>query len=83
MNGRIEAIERAGHGPVVVLVHGFTGSPWELEPLVDALAGAGYAVRAPLLPGHGESPAALARTCWDATSSPERCAKQWCRSSSA
>jgi carboxylesterase len=65
MNGRIEAIERAGHGPVVVLVHGFTGTPWELEPLVDALAGAGYAVRAPLLPGHGESPAALARATWE------------------
>jgi hypothetical protein len=26
MNGRIEAIERAGHGPVVVLVHGFHGN---------------------------------------------------------
>lgn len=64
MSESVEAIERAGHGPVVVLVHGFTGTPWELGPLVDAVADAGFAVRAPLLPGHGESPAALSRSTW-------------------
>lgn len=60
----VEPIAREGRGPVVFLIHGFTGTPWELGPLVDAVSDAGFAVRAPLLPGHGESPAALARSTW-------------------
>jgi carboxylesterase len=55
----------ADGGPVGVLVlHGFTGSPQSVRPLADALAGAGFAVELPLLPGHGTSVADLRRTTW-------------------
>ena len=42
-----------------LLLHGFTGSPWDLRPLGDALAARGYAVRCPRLPGHGTTPRAM------------------------
>ena len=37
----------------VLLVHGFTGTPMSLRPWGEHLAAAGFAVRCPLLPGHG------------------------------
>ncbi len=37
----------------VLLCHGFTGSPASLRPWAAHLAAAGYAVRLPLLAGHG------------------------------
>ena len=41
-------------GPVgVLLCHGFTGTPQSMRPWGEALAGAGFTVRCPLLPGHG------------------------------
>jgi carboxylesterase len=43
----------------VLLLHGFTGSPWEVRPLAEALAARGYHAYAPRLPGHGTSPEAL------------------------
>src|SRR5689334_23628869 len=43
----------------VLLLHGFTGSPWEVRPLGDSLAARGYHVYAPLLPGHGTTPEAM------------------------
>ncbi|SFK60015.1 alpha/beta hydrolase [Geodermatophilus ruber] len=43
----------AGGGTGVLLVHGFTGSPFSIRPWGEHLAAAGFAVRAPLLPGHG------------------------------
>lgn len=49
----------------VVLVHGFTGTPWEVGYLGSQLAGAGYTVRAPRLPGHGTSLDDLDRTTWE------------------
>ncbi len=53
-----------GPGPAeakgtVLLLHGFTGSPWEVRPLGEALAARGYHVVAPLLPGHGREPEAM------------------------
>jgi carboxylesterase len=36
-----------------LLVHGFTGSPSSLRPLGELLAGRGFTVDVPLLPGHG------------------------------
>jgi carboxylesterase len=39
------------HG--ILLIHGFTGSVAEVRELGQHLAGRGYRVRAPLLPGHG------------------------------
>lgn len=49
----------------VVLVHGFTGTPYEVRYLGEQIARAGYSVRAPLLPGHGTSIEDLDRTTWE------------------
>jgi len=48
----------------IVLVHGFTGTPFEVRYLGEHLARAGFRVRAPLLPGHGASLEELDRTTW-------------------
>ena len=37
----------------VLLLHGFSGSPASMRPWANHLAGRGYAVEVPLLPGHG------------------------------
>lgn len=49
----------------VVVTHGFTGNPIATRPLGQALAGAGYTVEVPCLPGHGTTVADLARTRYD------------------
>ena len=56
----------SGDGPRtgVVLSHGFTGSPHGLRAWAQAFAAAGFAVRMPLLPGHGTNWQELARTRW-------------------
>jgi carboxylesterase len=41
-------------------LHGLTGTPYEVRPLGEALAGAGMRALGPLLPGHGSSARALA-----------------------
>jgi carboxylesterase len=43
----------------VVLLHGFTGSPWDVRPLGESLAARGYRVLGPRLPGHGTTPEAM------------------------
>lgn len=43
----------------VLLLHGFTGSPWEVRPLAEALAARGGHVVCPRLPGHGSTPEAM------------------------
>ena len=48
----------------VLLSHGFTGSPVSLTAWARYLAGQGYAVSLPLLPGHGTTWQDLARTPW-------------------
>jgi carboxylesterase len=50
------------HG--VLCLHGLTGTPFEVQSIVDALAHAGHTVAAPLLSGHGQDPAALEATGW-------------------
>ncbi len=50
----------------VLLLHGFSGSPLEMTPLADALAGAGWTVSVARLAGHGTSPDDLARVTWQA-----------------
>jgi carboxylesterase len=47
---------KASNGAAVLMLHGFTGSPWEVRPLGEALFARGYHVHAPLLPGHGTDP---------------------------
>ena len=37
----------------VLVIHGFTGSPASMRPWAEDLAGRGYAIEMPLLPGHG------------------------------
>ena len=44
-----------GGDDAVLLVHGFTGSPWDMRPLGEALADRGFFARGILLPGHGQS----------------------------
>jgi carboxylesterase len=49
-------------GPVgLLLVHGFTGSPSEMRRIGSVLQQHGLTVSAPLLPGHGTTPADLNR----------------------
>lgn len=35
-----------------IIIHGFSGNPWEIEPLANALTEMGFEVITPLLPGH-------------------------------
>ena len=51
---------RPGGADAALLLHGLTGSPFELRPVADRLHAAGVRCVAPALPGH-ESPDALAR----------------------
>lgn len=48
-----------------LLLHGFSGSPLEMTPLAEALAGAGWEVSVVRLAGHGTSPDDLARVSWE------------------
>ena len=48
-----------------VVLHGFTGSPHSVRDLARALAAAGLAVEAPLLPGHGTTIDDMLVTSWD------------------
>jgi carboxylesterase len=56
--------DSTGEGTGIVLVHGFTGTPFEVRFLGEHLAREGFSVRAPLLPGHGATVEALDRTTW-------------------
>jgi carboxylesterase len=49
----------SGHG--ILLVHGFTATPHEMRPLAERLYQQGDTVFAVRLPGHGTSPADLAK----------------------
>ena len=49
-----------GDGPdACLLLHGLTGSPAEMRPVGEALAGAGFRALGPVLPGHGTTPVDL------------------------
>ncbi|MFA6032646.1 MAG: carboxylesterase, partial [Myxococcota bacterium] len=48
----------------VLLVHGFTGTPFEMRPLGDGLAAAGYRVACPALAGHATRWEDLEETGW-------------------
>lgn len=47
-----------GHGPLVVVLHGFPDTPLSFRPLLLALAEAGYHAVAPFLRGYAPSPLA-------------------------
>jgi carboxylesterase len=48
----------------VLLVHGFSGSPFEVHMLAAVLHQRGYHVEVPLLPGHNQSLAVLRQSRW-------------------
>jgi len=48
----------------VLCLHGFTGTPFEMRPIGERLAGRGFTAVGPLLPGHGRDPATLNATTW-------------------
>lgn len=48
----------------VLLLHGYTATPQQLRTWALAFAQAGFAVEAPLLPGHGTVPEELVDTDW-------------------
>jgi carboxylesterase len=48
----------------VLLVHGFTGSPYSMRPWGEYLASRGLAVAVPRLPGHGTTWQQMNRTRW-------------------
>lgn len=45
-------------------LHGFTGTPFEIQPVADALLRLGYVVDAPILAGHGRDLPTLEATGW-------------------
>jgi len=47
----------------VLLLHGLTGTPYDVAPFAEALHARGFAVRGPLLAGHGDL-TALETTSW-------------------
>lgn len=49
-------------GNAVLLIHGFTGTPYEMKEFGEYLAGRGFRVHAPLLPGHGTSKEDMIKT---------------------
>jgi carboxylesterase len=54
-----------GDGDIgVLLCHGFTGTPASLRPWAEYLAGEGFRVSVPRLPGHGTSWQELNQTGW-------------------
>ncbi|MBC8455997.1 alpha/beta fold hydrolase [bacterium] len=48
-----QPISLKGNEAGILLLHGFTGSPYELKDLARFLHESGYSVEVPLLPGHG------------------------------
>ncbi|RKD21881.1 hypothetical protein BEP19_14330 [Ammoniphilus oxalaticus] len=47
-----------------LLLHGFTGGPFEVEPLSERLAAQGWSIAAPTLPGHGDEKDAMKQVTW-------------------
>jgi len=59
----VEAIHRGEGETGVLLLHGLTGTPYDVAGMAEALAEHGHAVRAPHLAGHRDLEA-LERTTW-------------------
>ncbi|MBF0537725.1 MAG: alpha/beta fold hydrolase [Nitrospirae bacterium] len=57
-------IDLHGGQHAVLLIHGLTGSPFELKPLARRLHKDGFTVKAPCLAGHGSSISELRTTTW-------------------
>jgi len=59
-----EPFDHDGSDTGVLLCHGFTGTPQSMRPWGQYLAGQGFTVRVPLLPGHGTSWQEMNQTRW-------------------
>jgi len=59
-----EPASLAGGPDGVIVIHGFTGNPFSVRPLAQAIAAAGYSVELPLLPGHGRTLDDMMPTGW-------------------
>ncbi len=57
-------IDLRGGDDAVLLIHGLTGSPFELKLLAKKLHQAGFTVKGPCLAGHGSTLNELKRTRW-------------------
>ncbi|MDQ2912157.1 MAG: alpha/beta fold hydrolase [Chloroflexota bacterium] len=49
----------------VLLLHGLTGTPVDMDYMKQALVADGYKVSAPLLPGRGTRPSDMETLCWE------------------
>lgn len=54
-----------GVAPGLLALHGFTGNPSSMRGLAEAMAGAGFHIELPRLPGHGTSVEDMMTTSWD------------------
>jgi carboxylesterase len=59
-----EPFSATGGDRGVLVLHGFTGSPYSMRPLAETFADRGYTVELPLLPGHGTAIADLIPMRW-------------------
>ena len=48
----------------MLVLHGFTGNPSSMRGLAEAMAGAGFHVEMPRLPGHGTTVEDMMTTGW-------------------
>ena len=82
---RPDAVYPVGAEPVAVrggttgllVLHGFTGSPWEIKPLCEVALRHGWSVAAPVLPGHATSVRALDGVRWGDWLEASAGALQW------
>jgi carboxylesterase len=58
------AFDLPGGPDAVLLLHGLTGSPFEVRPVAEALQQAGARCLGPVMPGHGGDPRALDGLGW-------------------
>jgi carboxylesterase len=58
------AFDLPGGPDAVLLLHGLTGSPFEMRHLAEHLHQTGMRCRGPVMPGHGGDPRALASLPW-------------------
>lgn len=57
-------IDLPGGGNAALLIHGLTGSPFEMKYLAKSLNAAGFTVKVPCLAGHGKTLNDLRKTRW-------------------
>ncbi len=62
--GDPSALSWAGNTPAVLAIHGFGGTPFEVQLVREAALEAGLGGGAPLLPGHGTHARELATRTW-------------------